>query len=222
MVNALLFSFKSCNVLWPGTVLRSNNSPSMKKALLLISFIFATITSFAQEKVFSMGLKGGFNHSWNSDDFPGDAPRNAFHAGAFFNLRLNDHWRLQPETYFSVQGEQDNKNVKNTSLGYNYLVFPIMVQYRFKKRFFIEAGPQIGALLNRKPMPFHTLDYIPYRDNNVNIFDVMIAGGAGYQVNRRVSVYARANHGVTNIRALSLAKKDYNVVLQLGVNYSLF
>lgn len=183
----------------------------MKKLILFSCILSFSIPALAQKKVFSFGVKGGFNHTWLSDNYASNTHRNSFHLGALIHLRLNDNWRLQPEVYFSAQGEKEEKN--------NYLVFPVLLQYRFQQRFFVEAGPQLGALVNRRAKPFEIKSEDPYRDNNTNVFDVAVAVGAGYKFTRHVSAYVRFNQGVTTVRASALAKKDFNEVTQLGVNY---
>lgn len=183
----------------------------MKKALLFSCILSFSIPAFAQKKVFSFGFKGGLNHTWLSDNYPTNTHRNSFHLGALIHLRLNDTWRLQPEVYFSAQGEQKEHH--------HYLVFPVLLQYRFQQRFFVEAGPQLAALVNRRAKPFEIKTEDPYRDNNTNVFDVAVAFGTGYKFTRHVSAYVRFNQSVTTVRASALAKKDFNEVLQLGVNY---
>lgn len=199
----------------------------MKKTLILICLACLTLPVLAQKKVFSFGLKGGLNNSWLSDKYPTNTHRNTFHAGALVHLRLSAHWRLQPEIYFSAQGEKPDKGGKYFNQEHNYLVFPVIVQYRFlhQQRFYVEAGPQIGALVNgRNPISFEVESEIPYRDNNeVNTFDVMMAVGTGYQFTRHVTVYTRMNIGVTTVRSTFVGHntpaRDYNEVLQLGVSY---
>lgn len=191
----------------------------MKKALLFSCILCLSIPALAQNRRFNVGLKGGLNYSWLSDNYPPNTQRTSFHLGAVIHVRVHENWRIQSELYFSAQGEGIDNTHKHLRQDHNYLLFPTLMQYRFNKRFFIETGPQIGALMNRHALPFEIESEDPYRDNNTNLFDLSVAVGAGYQFTRRVSAYTRFNQGITNMRRNAIAAKDYNEVLQLGLNY---
>lgn len=188
----------------------------MKLKILLFVIMMASFTAGAQEKVFRFGPKAGLNVS----DISGSidvATRLGFHAGMQFNIRLNNHWRLQPEMYFSMQGGRMPDNViDKQSEKYNYLAFPVLVQYRFTKRFFVEAGPQAGILVNGRMRTYTHTDGSTYDSRHENTFDFLIAAGAGYQFNERFGINVRYNQGITGIRRSANAEKQRSMVLQAG------
>ena len=158
----------------------------MKKSLPLIAIaILSMFVAPAQEKVVTPGVKGGANFSWLTN-FPGNGARPGFHLGGLLHLRLNARWRLQPEVYFSTQGERYDP--KDPEEYYNYLAFPLLLQYRFKHGFFVEAGPQLGILVNGRMREYGSPSYTGHHENT---FDFLIPVGAGYQISRRLGVYAR-------------------------------
>lgn len=185
-----------------------------KFALFILLFTLASAVH-AQEKVFHFGPKAGLNVSDISGLSAVDA-RIGFHAGLQFNIRLNEIWRLQPEVYFSTQGGHvPNKTISNSEQ-YNYAALPIMVQYWFNKRFFVEAGPQPAVLVNPRRREYTHPDGSSYTNRHENIFDFAIAAGAGYQFNQRFGVNIRYNQGITDIRRSAQSNDQRNMVLQAG------
>lgn len=192
----------------------------MKKALCLLLLSVLYITAGAQEKVFSFGPKAGFSMS-NLSNKPAVRERPGFYAGMLFHIKLNTHWRLQPEVYFSQQGARQPKGAAHykTTEYYNYLVLPILVQYRFAKRFYVEAGAQPGILVNGRLRTYYDesgLGTGGFTSHHENTFDLIVPAGAGYQLNSHFGFNVRYNQGITNIRRYALAAKERNQVLQAG------
>ncbi|MBO9151634.1 outer membrane beta-barrel protein [Chitinophaga sp. GCM10012297] len=92
-----------------------------------------------------------------------------------------------------------------------------MVQYRFTGKFFVEAGPQVAALVNPKKRDYPDLNGPGFTSRHENIGDFLLAAGAGYQFNQNVGVYARYNQGLVSIRSSSSMPDRYNQVAQAGV-----
>lgn len=186
----------------------------MKRALPLVLFALLSLHAQAQEKVFRFGPKAGLNVSDLTNLSHAD-PRIAFHAGMQFNIRLNKHWRLQSEVYYSAQGGRAKTKSLESTEYYNYLAFPLLAQYRFS-RFYVEAGPQFALLLNGRLREYSPDGSTSYTSHHENIADFLIPVGAGYQLNDHFGFNLRYNQGITSIRRSSLADKNRNVVLQAG------
>ncbi len=186
----------------------------MKSALTLVLFALLSPFAQAQEKVFRFGPKAGLNFS-NVVPLSHTDPRLAFHAGMQFNIRLNKHWRLQPEVYYSAQGGRVNVPAAKNTEYYNYLAFPLLAQYRFS-RFYVEGGGQFALLVNRRLREYSPDGSESYTGHHENTGDFLIPVGAGYQLNDRFGFNLRYNQGISGIRRSRLADKNRNVVLQAG------
>lgn len=192
----------------------------MKKALCLLLLSILYLNAGAQEKVFSFGPKAGLSVS-NLGNKPAVRERIGFYAGMLFHIKLNDHWRLQPEAYFSQQGARQPKGTvtHQTTEYYNYLAFPLLAQYRFTKRFYVEAGAQLGILVNGRLKTYYdesALGTGGFTSHHENTFDLIVPAGAGYQLNRHFGFNLRYNQGITNIRRYALAAKERHQVFQAG------
>lgn len=140
----------------------------MKKLLLLTALTAALGVQAQDEKAATpaaptarFGIKLGANSATTNDGFgSGNLFKDPNYkagitAGAFANIKLDRHFSLQPELLISSEGSlQDGVigsgnnfvNVFKTSL--LYLQVPVMLQYNTGGGFYLEAGPQVGFLLN--------------------------------------------------------------------------
>jgi len=115
-----------------------------KIVLFLLTSIFITAVSQAQEIKF--GVKGGLNLSTLSGDSPNISGR-----GAVLEVKFNDKFALQPELLYSEQGASaENGQLVNieTKLRLNYINIPILAKYYLTKGLSVEAGPQLGILID--------------------------------------------------------------------------
>src|SRR6478735_3904447 len=121
----------------------------MKKLMLSGAIILAlSCFNFLHAQV-ELGIKGGVNFS-SVTNLNGNDRISGF-GGLFLHNSLNKHWCIQPELLYSAQGERsfDENGVKN-NLNLNYLQLPVMVQYFATRHFYLEAGPQVGYLLQAR------------------------------------------------------------------------
>lgn len=79
----------------------------------------------------------------------------------------------------------------------SYLQIPLLYRYQANSGFYGEVGIQPGLLMSAKDKVDGASSY-DYKDY-IKTFDLGIPLGAGYQINDRLSVGARAVFGVTNI-----------------------
>lgn len=188
----------------------------MKSVLLLIlSVVLATVTIKAQQ--INVGLKAGLN-IYNIHGSIGEQPDNriSFHVGLLAHMHINEHFGIQPEIDYSSQGATKSiGNIDNT-LSLGYLNIPIIFQYMFGNGFRIEAGPQLGILLNATAqsggMKSNAKD-------EVEDLDFAIGAGISYiHVLSGFGIDIRYNLGLSNI-AKDASGKYTNTGLQLGIFY---
>jgi len=108
--------------------------------------LFGSVAMAQQKPVF--GVKAGLNVS----DLKVQGVNNAYdtklglHFGGLAHLHLSRQIAFQPEIQFSAQGGEINNT--NNDLKLNYINVPLMVQYMFDNGFRLEAGPQLGFMVN--------------------------------------------------------------------------
>lgn len=173
--------------------------------------------SLAQAQKIIPGFKGGLNVA-NISNLYGDN-RISGHVGFFLHTSIARDWAFQPEILYSGQGEKwyYASNIKYT-YALNYIAIPLMFQYYPVRRFYLEAGPQLGILVaarNKGPNGYNVdVKYAFHKtDATLNL-------GMGFYANRQVGFYFRYGVGLSDITP----NDDYhyaNRVLQLGMELRL-
>ncbi len=200
------------------------------KRILFIMLLCAFAGTAAAQVDFSVGVKAGLNYARMLDEYHGNGQfKPAFHAGLFGNIRFTDKVAFQPELLYSGQGakrEQDADEYEdNLRIVTSYLQVPLMLQYALTEKFTIEAGPQIGVLLNAT---YKWREYWEDEDewepdsNDIKEWykktDIGIAAGIGFKVSQRVGLYVRYTQGLTNIS--DAGEKEINQVIAAGLSLS--
>ncbi|WP_109299153.1 porin family protein [Aquimarina sp. AU474] len=193
-----------------------------KIVLFLLTSIFITAVSQAQEIKF--GVKGGLNLSTLSGDSPNISGRTSFHGGAVLEVKFNDKFALQPELLYSEQGASaENGQLVNieTKLRLNYINIPILAKYYLTKGLSVEAGPQLGILIDAGVQD--TIDGVlqgeeDAKDQFKNI-DFSFGFGLGYNLTQHFFTQARYNVGLSNVFEDDNNFEDANGVFQLSVGY---
>lgn len=97
-----------------------------------------------------LGFKGGLNLSdvvinnfANPDLEPAYQIKPGFHAGAYFSVDGDKNIGLAGELLYSKKGV---KAINNINL--HYVVVPLLIRYQVSDVFFLEAGPELGYLVN--------------------------------------------------------------------------
>ena len=135
----------------------------MKKIFIsLLVMLLGTLTVSAQKDVkVRFGLEGGFNMTqWNGEMVPNytlptesiitefsDAGfKPGFHAGGLMDLVIQDHWSIQPEVLFAMEGSKvkmaDTADYKKVSA--LYVRIPILLYYNFTNVGPGQLSPGIG------------------------------------------------------------------------------
>ncbi len=182
----------------------------MKKLLLAVIAVFFIGNLNAQDVKF--GAKAGLNiASINGGSNNADA-RTGFHIGLISELEISDHFSVQPELLYSMQGSvvEDFSKIK-----LDYLSLPVLAKYYITEGFSIEAGPQFSFLVN------DVIDFdqnVPFDDTDTNAenFDLSAAVGLGYKITSKIFAQARYTVGVTTIEENPDLK---NGVFQFSLGY---
>lgn len=191
----------------------------MKKSILFMAaFVLSTTFAAAQEYVY-FGIKGGVNFSTFSgdgfSDFNDESARTAYHLGLLAEVPVSDRFSVQPEVLYSAQGfdiirREDKADIKHQL---DYVNIPVLAKFYLTDGFSLEAGPQLGFVVN---------DQIGDGDNDVNFYDddrndldVSLGLGASYKFNN-FFLYGRYNAGLTDIYDRQGADAK-NSVVQAGV-----
>jgi Outer membrane protein beta-barrel domain len=161
------------------------------------------------------GIKAGLNvYTLHNDNGPSYDARAGFHAGFLAHIHVDRQFAIQPEIVYSSQGAR--YTVANTEfrLNLDYINVPVLFQYMFNNGFRIEAGPQVGFLINAKSETGNIKTDV---NNSFKAVDFSLAAGVSY-VNTRTGLGAdlRYNFGFGNINETS-SIKSVNRGLQAGL-----
>ncbi|MEP7322149.1 MAG: porin family protein [Saprospiraceae bacterium] len=185
------------------------------KIYLVIIFHALFALSLAQAQHFNLGIKGGLNfytiHNNNNVKFD---PITDVHFGLLGHIHLDRQYAIQPELVYSAQGAQISSNSK---IMLKYINFPVLFQYMFDNGFRLQAGPQVGFLLNAKSKINSTSTDV---DQNFESVDVGLSAGIGYvHPPSGIGFDLRYNAGLSNINVPKTTVKSTNNGLQLGLFY---
>ncbi len=165
----------------------------------------------------NFGIKGGINlydvHHDNSTKYDMNT---GYHFGVLFHIHFNSQFAFQPEVVFSNQGAKYTVENVNTRYILDYINVPVLFQYMFDNGFRLQAGPQVGFLVNAKTKNHN--DIIDIR-NDLNPVDFGVSIGASYIFPPTgFGIDARFNFGLSNINKSNTVTST-NRGLQLGVFY---
>ena len=177
------------------------------KNLILICLILAVFQAQAQDSKLAFGIKGGANFSNLKIDFDGEglSPDGAtsIYIGGFVDIGLAEKLHFQPELLYSIEGAKD--------ADVSFINVPLMLKYYIVEGFNIQAGPQIGFLVDAEG----GTDGLKSTNFVLNI-------GAAYELPAGFFVDARYNFGLSNIAEEDPDLEDVSLKtkgFQLGVGY---
>jgi len=189
----------------------------MKKTIILAATIFMLSSINVKAQKVHFGIKAGMNAS--SLNYSGNSDMQTkigFNAGVLAHIHSHSsQWAVQPELIYSAEGAKSKAN-SDASLNLGYLNVPILVQYMFDNGFRLEAGPQIGFLLNAKS-----------KDNNgsTDVKDgykstaFSLPVGVGYLTTSGLGFDARYAFGLSNIVDNNNGPSVKSNVFQFGIFY---
>ncbi len=188
----------------------------MKRYLnLALSAILIGGTVSAQHV--NIGIKGGLNlFTINNSSGPKYDTKPNFNLGLLGHIHLAKDLALQPELVYSGQGAKFGSGSTETKVNLGYINVPVLLQYMFDNGFRLQAGPQIGFLVNAKSKTNNVSTDIK---NSIKPVDFAIGAGVGYvHPASGFGVDARYNFGLSDINENSPIK-SMNRGAQLGVFY---
>jgi hypothetical protein len=167
----------------------------------------------------ALGLKGGLNiYNINYDNGPTYDSKLGFHAGLLGHIHLAPQLALQPEVVYSSQGAKYTSGSTESKLNLGYINVPVLVQYMFDNGFRLQAGPQVGFLLNAKNEVGSVETDVK---NQFKTVDFAVSAGLGYvHPPSGFGVDARYNLGLSDITEADNTKAQ-NRGFQVGVFYLL-
>ena len=187
------------------------------KLYLNVAIAAILMTATAKAQNVNIGIKGGLN-IYNINNSNGVKYDNllGFNLGLIGHIHLAKQLALQPELVYSAQGAKFTSSGVESKIQLGYINVPLLLQYMFDNGFRLQAGPQVGFLVNAKiKKPNSTIDV----KNSYKKVDVGLGAGIGY-VNPATNfgIDARYNLGLSNINENTSAKST-NRGFQVGVFY---
>ncbi len=190
----------------------------MKKTIILASALFIFIGATKAQDV-HFGIKGGLNASnLNITNNQGNNldTKIGFNAGLLAHIHAGKSFAIQPEVYYSSEGAQFKGTSPKTTYQLGYINVPVLGQYMFGNGFRVEAGPQVGFLINAKTK-MGSLSTDVKKNYKTTSFSIPV--GVGYLTSYGLGFDARYNFGISNInedKSLDAARSN---VFQFGLFY---
>jgi len=190
----------------------------MKKLLLILNLVL--VCAFFSTPVYSqLDLILGVSKSSITGGESWKDPIGLQVGASMPVLKFSENLSLRAEANFSMQGAKWEEPFYELEgrLNLLYLNFPVVVRYQTEGGFFAEAGLQPGILLSAKDK-YEDIseDYKDY----MNIFDLSIPIGIGYQINEKFGIGFRFIPGITDISE-DEDEADRNLVFALRGTYTL-
>jgi len=192
----------------------------MKKFFLAALMVFTFGFTHAQKARF--GIKGGLNVSTLTGNIENAEPKIGAHVGGLVEIKIVNKFAIQPELLFSLQGAKNdyvrtmgnNRYVNEEKLNLAYLNVPVMAKFYVIPSLSLEAGPQLGILLdaerkftqsqsngNNASSSSRSYDI----KDNLRTLDAGFNLGASYYFTDNMFVQARYSFGLS-----SIDERDYN------------
>ena len=179
----------------------------MKKLIISLVAVVAFVSN-AQAQGITFGVKAGANFSnlkITFDSEGGASPDGAtsVFVGGLLDVGLTEKVHFQPEIQYSIEGAKDGD--------ITYFNVPLMLKYYLVEGLNIQAGPQIGILVDAEG-----------GTDGLKSSNFALNFGAAYEVVGGFFVDARYNLGLSNIAEDDPDFGDFKVKtkgFQLGVGY---
>lgn len=192
----------------------------------IVLFLVAAVMVFpvleAQEVNF--GAKTGVNFANITGDETDDLDgRTGFHIGLVAEIPFAEGFYFGPEVLYSTQGADASATEDigfRSTIKLDYIQLPMMVRYYVTEGFSVEAGPNIGFLVNSEVeaegVSVDTSEFFSEFDYGLNI-------GLGYKLFNGIFFQGRYNFGLANVvdddEDTDLDVKWRNSIFQLSVGY---
>ncbi|MGR7814073.1 porin family protein [Lacinutrix undariae] len=189
----------------------------MKKLLFTAAIAVLGLSNVNAQEV-TFGAKAGVNFANLGGDIEDNDMKVGFHVGGVAEIAISEKFSVQPELLFSSQGTKFEESGETLKYNLSYINVPVMAKYYVAEGFSVEAGPQVGFLVDAKAKYDSDSEDIKDAFNSV---DFGLNLGAGYKLDNGFNFSARYNLGLANIA--KDAGDDFSIqnnVIQLSVGYS--
>jgi len=214
----------------------------MKKIFTIAAIAVLGMTSVNAQDV-NFGAKAGVNFATVTGDETDDfESKTGFHVGVVAEIMLSDKFSFQPELVYSSQGtkisESGTEDFGGITYQYeeeatrklDYLNLPLMAKYYVSEGLSIEAGPQIGFLINSEAEYEYSATYEGTTESEsetedlkdyTSSIDFGFNFGLGYKLENGLNFGARYNLGLSNINDFEGSDdvKNQNAVFQVSVGF---
>lgn len=204
-----------------------NNFP-MHQSRQSLFLLVLVLTLCVTQKITGQGFKAGVKFGTNINKLKGQSFSNSFtfgyHAGAFAEIKLSEHWHLQPELLFQQINADTSSEFRTiytitadriAAIKLNYLTIPLLIGYKVSKLMMVQGGIQYGILMNRD------LDLLQNGTQAFKSGDFSVLAGLQFKL-AGIRVYGRYAVGLQNINNL-LGDKDTwkSQTIQIGLGISI-
>ncbi len=221
----------------------------MKKTLLVLLVILISTTLQSQVLISLMfgeklnnpgvefGLEGGLNFSKVSN-FESNRMLGTLGLGFYFDIKLKGQYYLNTgvlvkSTYGLDKLTENDRLLLNAedlgdegdySLRMNYFMVPILIRYRFKNHFYVEAGPQAG-LMYKSFLEYNYADdsreerIRNFNKDDINKIDIGAMGGIGYVLRKGtgMTLGIKYYYGFTSVVKNMKGTNNSSVFIKLNV-----
>ncbi len=187
----------------------------MMKKFVLFVFTMALPSALALGQDIRFGAKAGLNLATIQPDLTDAATRTSIHLGGVAEISILEKFSIQPELLYSTQGATDESD-DDEVVKLDYISLPILAKYYVAENLSLEAGPQIGFLLNAEVED--NGDTIDIKDNTKST-DIGFALGLAYKLESGLNFGARYFLGSDVNDVDGDSDKVSNRVFQLSIGY---
>jgi len=187
----------------------------MKKltAVLLATF-------FAANGLIAQGVQFGVKAGADLTKIDGRSFKEQFafgyQAGVFTTIRLSESFALQPEVMFGEVVLDTSSNFRDLyafnnirEIKLQYLKIPILLNYKVNPFVSLQAGPQVGILMNQN------LSLIQNGKDAFSKGDFSLLGGLQLHISKLV-IYGRYGIGLNNLNDIDNKEKWKSQNIQVG------
>lgn len=184
----------------------------MKKVMIVLMISLFCIPCFSQ---IGVGAKFGISSYTLSGEDKSD--KFGLHGGLLLQIPINKLLSVQPEFVFSQEGNELEIDDEVVGQYLNYFNIPVLLQVKTKSGFFMEAGPQIGFLLNAKSKETGGME-VDIKDQ-LKSTNLSVGIGIGYRFKFGLGIGGRYNIGLTDLPKSDQPEPTKSSGIQLGLSY---
>jgi len=208
-------------------------------SLAIISLLFVSMTTNAQQEYFEYGFKGGVNLSSISGD--GDKVSNydtkaSMNIGGYGLYKILPKLGIQAELLYSEQGfserfdseEVDIDEIKSLTR-MQYINLPVLVSYNLIEQLWMEGGVQVGYLvdaeeereersINNESGQLDSATKTIDQTSRYESLELGLLGGLRYKLSQNFMIQARYQKSINDIDK-DLVGDQFNEVWSFSVGF---